>query len=370
MSDPQSIRIAIVYPGDLEARLAATADNNRFTPLFHELAARGGVIAEPVVYHPDFADAVYQQLLQVDGVLVWVNPIQDGHDRAVVLDALLKKVAGAGVFVSTHPDIILKMGTKEVLYQTRHMGWGSSDTQLYNTLEELRRELPLLLATGQVRVLKQNRGHSGGGVWKIQAVEPVAFANPALVAEASVRVRHAERGSIEQVMSFSDFLVICETYFAGAGKMINQVYQPRLPEGMIRCYLVHNQVAGFGHQAINALYPAPEGGSPADSPQPGPRLYHPPDLPAFQALKRQLEQEWVPELQSLLGIPTVQLPILWDADFLLGTKQGSGDTYVLCEINVSSVAPYPDSATSVIAEAVIERTRLAKELRQASTENL
>ena len=27
--------------------------------------------------------------------------------------------------------------------------------------------------------------------------------------------------------------------------MIDQVYQPRLPEGMIRCYLVHGTVEGF-----------------------------------------------------------------------------------------------------------------------------
>jgi hypothetical protein len=135
---------------------------------------------------------------------------------------------------------------------------------------------------------------------------------------------------------------------------------------MIRCYLVQGQVAGFGHQAINALYPTPEGGSPADAPQPGPRLYHPPDLPAFQALKRQLEGEWVPELQTLLGIPTEQLPILWDADFLLGPKQGEADTYVLCEINVSSVAPYPDSATPFIAQAVLARTRLAKQGRTST----
>ena len=37
------------------------------------------------------------------------------------------------------------------------------------------------------------------------------------------------------------------------------------------------------------------------------------------------------------------LPVLWDADFLYGPRTASGDdTYVLCEINVSSVIPFPD----------------------------
>jgi hypothetical protein len=70
MQHPQTVRVAIVYPGDAAARQAATAENNRFAPLFAALTALG-VGAEPAVYHPDFSEAVYQQLLQVDGVLVW-----------------------------------------------------------------------------------------------------------------------------------------------------------------------------------------------------------------------------------------------------------------------------------------------------------
>jgi len=47
-------------------------------------------------------------------VLVWVNPIEQGLDRSR-LDPLLRDVAATGVFVSAHPDVILRMGTKEVL---------------------------------------------------------------------------------------------------------------------------------------------------------------------------------------------------------------------------------------------------------------
>jgi len=357
------IKIAIVYPGDYETRKNATPDNNRFAPLFQAFHQMG-VKAEPVVYHPDFADEVYQQLLQVDGVLVWVNPIQDGHDRTV-LDAMLRKVADAGIFVSTHPDIILKIGTKEVLHQTKHMGWGC-DIHLYKTLDELRQQLPLHLGRGQARVLKQNRGHSGGGVWKIEAIPQVnADGTPStdelFLPKLPVRVRHAERGSVDQIMTLDDFIEQCQPYFEGEGQMIDQAYQPRLSEGMIRCYLVHDKVAGFGHQAINALYPTING----EVIQPGPRLYHPPDLPEFQRLKHILEQEWVPQLQALFHIPTENLPIIWDTDFLLGEKDAHGnDTYVLCEINVSSVAPYPDSATPIIAQATLLRAQSAKANRK------
>ena len=47
--------------------------------------------------------------------MVWVDPIVNGRDRTV-LDGLLRDVADRGVFVSAHPDVILKMGTKDVLF--------------------------------------------------------------------------------------------------------------------------------------------------------------------------------------------------------------------------------------------------------------
>ena len=75
--------------------------------------------------------AVRDQLLGLDGVLVWVNPIEQGLDRSK-LDPLLREVADAGVWVSAHPDVILKMATKQVLVDTKQMSWGT-DTKLYRT---------------------------------------------------------------------------------------------------------------------------------------------------------------------------------------------------------------------------------------------
>jgi hypothetical protein len=115
---------------------------------------------------------VRHQLSQVDGVLVWVNPIEGGKDRHI-LDDMLRDVASSGVFVSTHPDVILKMGTKEVLYQTRDMEWGG-DIHLYKNLQELRQQLPVRLANGSSRVLKQKRGNGGNGVWGVELVDGIA----------------------------------------------------------------------------------------------------------------------------------------------------------------------------------------------------
>ncbi len=358
MADEQCGKVAILYPGDYEARKNATPGNNRLASVFQALANLG-MHADPAVYNDEFCEEVRQQLMRVDAVLVWMNPIQDGRDRSI-LDSMLFEIADAGVYVSAHPDTILKMGTKEVLYRTRDMGWGC-DTQLYSSMEQIRRELPIRLASGKAQVLKQYRGNGGNGVWKVELVNGDSFQQ----SETIVRVRHAKRGSIEETITLKEFFTKCETYFSKHGRMIDQAYQERLPEGMVRCYLVHDKIVGFGHQAVNALFPTPPGSPPSEAPQPGPRLYHPPTMPEFQALKQKVEQEWAPEMQRLLDITINSLPILWDCDFLFGPKKISGeDTYVLCEINVSSVAPFPESVPPYIAEATLSRIQAARQRSQ------
>jgi hypothetical protein len=341
--DTKPLKVAIVWRGDAEARQAATPQNNRFYRIFEELAA-AGIHAEPAVYDEAFADNVREQLLTADGVLVWVDPIHQGKTRQA-LDPLLREVAARGPWVSAHPDVILKMGVKEVLYRTRHLGWGA-DTQLYRTPGAFFGEFPARLRSSGPRVLKQNRGNGGQGVWKVE-----------LLSEGSdtVRALHAQRGSVSEQLPLREFMARCEPYFGWGGCLIDQPFQPRLPEGMIRCYMAANEVAGYGHQLIKALVEAP-----GEADQPGPRIMHHADAPQFQDLRARMEGEWVPAMQRLLDIDTARLPALWDADFLYGPRTDDGaDSYVLCEINVSAVAPFPESAAprtaQVAANAILSR---------------
>ena len=145
--------VGILSRGDPEGQSVAL--EGRLHRIFEAIGALG-VAVEPIVFSEGMAEQVRRQLLSLDGVLVWVDPIVRGLDRAL-LDGLLRDVAAAGVFVSAHPDVILKMGTKEVLVQTRDMEWGT-DTQLYRTVDELSQRLPVLLRSGP-RVLKQLRGN-------------------------------------------------------------------------------------------------------------------------------------------------------------------------------------------------------------------
>src|SRR5215510_173673 len=248
-------RIAILWRGDEAARRSAKPDTSRFKAVFAALAD-AGVDAEPVVYEDDVLDAVRAQLATVDGVLVWVNPIHAGRNRAN-LDALLREVAARGVWVSAHPDVILKMGTKEVLHRTRTMSWGC-DTALYRTADAMRAELPARLAAGP-RVIKRNRGNGGQGVCKVEtlATQPASPRNRPMV-----RVLDATKD-----LALDDFFERCIEHFKD-GCVIDQPFQARLSEGVLRCYMAGDRCAGFGHQKVKALVDAPAARAEA-----GPRLY-------------------------------------------------------------------------------------------------
>jgi hypothetical protein len=271
----------------------------------------------------------------------------------------LRDVASQGIWVSAHPDIILKMGVKEVLHRTKSLGWGT-ETHLYRTAQTFREEFPPRLLSAGPRVLKQNRGNAGQGVWKVERVSPTASEG------AIVRVLQAARGSVPEDMPLGDFMRRCEAYFAAEGCIVDQPFQPRLPDGMIRCYMSADKVVGFGHQLVKALIAPPTEGPDSKGAQPGPRIMHPASAMAFQALRTKMESEWTPQMMQLLDIDVESLPVIWDADFLFGPRSASGeDTYVLCEINVSSVFPFPEQAPVEIARCALARL-LSRPARHAA----
>ncbi|SAL01239.1 hypothetical protein AWB81_06007 [Caballeronia arationis] len=346
MARTEAASVAVLWRGDREARESSSPLNNRLYRIFEELAAIG-IHAEPAVYSDEMVGEVREQLLNVDGVLVWVDPIHDGQTRAI-LDEMLRDVASRGPWVSAHPDVISKMGVKEVLYRTKHLGWGT-DTHLYPDKSAFQAEFPSLLESSGPRVIKQDRGNGGQGVWKVEQV--CGSGESALV-----RVLHARRGSAPEEMALGDFMARCEAYFVTNGCIVDQPFQPRLPDGMIRCYMGAEKVVGFGHQLIKALMPPPPEGPDSDAAQPGPRIMHAASAKRFQVLKDKMELGWTPQMMDALNVELESLPIIWDADFLYGPRTQSGeDTYVLCEINVSSVFAIPEQAPAAIARLVRER---------------
>lgn len=335
-------KVAVVWRGDQGDRAQARAETSRLKAIFDALAALG-ISAEPAVFVEAAAEDLRAQLLGMDGVLVWVDPISTTTgERRGVLDGILREATAAGVMVSAHPDVIDQMGVKAVLYRTRDLGWGC-DTHFYETRADFEAGFPGVLASGS-RVLKQNRGNGGIGVWRVEGLSG-----------AKVRVLEARRDSTAQTIPLETFMDERGGDLETAGGLIDQPFQARHLDGMIRCYMAGGRVAGFGHQMVRAL------ARPQDGPA-SPRLYSGPEDARFQRLRTSMETDWTPGLVRRLGLRTGDLPVIWDADFLLGPRGADGeDSYVLCEINASSVFPIPEEAPAAIAALTLRRLRARRD---------
>ena len=335
MDGSGNARVALVWRGDAEARARGRAETGRFAPLFAALAA-AGFAPEPCIYDEALEAEVRAQLAGCAAALVWVNPLQSGLTRRDGLNAILRDVAAAGVVVSAHPDVIDRMGVKAVLWRTRDLGW-SGEARFYAEPHELARGLAASLTHGP-RVLKQNRGSDGVGVWKVELAD-----------DGLVRVQEAARDAAPLTLRLDAFVLERLSEFDAAGGFVDQAWQPRLPEGMIRAYMSGDRLVGFGHHLVRAL-------APPDAGPGGPRLYSGASDPRFQRLRALMERTWTPGLARILEIDPDHLPVVWDADFLLGPRGEDGqDSYVLCEINVSSVYPYPEEAPDEIARTLRSR---------------
>jgi hypothetical protein len=338
MATPQKLKVAIVWRGNPAKPVARVPENSRLYPIALALEARDFAV-EPIVYDETASGKVRDRLSACDGVLVWIDPLSDGKDRSD-LDSILRHVAANGVWVGSHPDIILRMGTKEVLYHTREVGWGA-DTHLYETFERFQREFPARLRASGTRVLKRYRGNGGQGVWKVTS----------LSGDGVSLQQATDRDGKTSEATLGEFLASCEPYFAGEGRLIDQPFQARIVEGMVRCYFCADEVIGFARQYASGH----SEGSPDPNTfgLPAAKTMYPPSEAQFARLRRNLDHEWIPSMMSTLALDRARMPALWDADFLFGPKTADGeDAYVLCEINASCITPFPPEAPAKIADHI------------------
>jgi hypothetical protein len=316
----------LLYGTDVAPRNAATEEKYRL--LVEKMFERQWEV-RTLTYHDSGRNALHRDARDCDAVLVWINPTEPQLDRTA-LDAFLRELAADRVLVSAHPETILRIGTKEVLVATQSLSW-SVDTVAHRSPAEFRAQFPARIRRDGTRVLKQYRGHSGQGVWKITARAADTF-----------ELRSASRAEPpRELEEHALFAFFDAEVFARGSYLVDQQWVATMDHGMVRAYLCGTKVAGFGYQEIVALYPT----APKDDftrQQPSRRHYYTENCFLFQRLRARLEQEWIPGLQRISAMRPDEFPLLWDADFFFGN--GHGSEFLLCEINASCVSPFPESA--------------------------
>jgi hypothetical protein len=331
--------IALVLYGDSNSTRNALVDDG--FKLIADALIEVGLNVESVLYHPSNAKKIQDRLESFAAVMSWVEP----RDRVVRgeenlnYDEVLTNLSNKGVLVSTHPEVILKIGTKRVLHTTKEMDWGS-DIELYLDYEDFEGQFMASLEKTGVRVLKQYRGSSGSGIFKIERMDSDSM--------SVTQVAGNERRLLTNAEFFSDF----KKYFENGGLLINQQWCDGIMNGMVRAFITGRKVSGFGYQEAVALTPRWE--NPDEVRPTSRRFYFTEDCGLFQDLRKIMEEKWLPQLQKIHGISDDMMPLLWDIDLFINdvNTTNTEKKYTLCEMNVSGISPFPPSCAGHIAKAL------------------
>ena len=331
--------IALILYGDSNSTRNAFTDDN-FKGLAESLT-ESGFNVESVLYHHSKAKQFQTELERFTAVLSWVNPKErtERSEDNLDLDDVLLSLSGKGVYVSTHPEIILKIGTKKVLYSTRNMDWGG-DTEIYTDYDDFEKRFLNSLNTSSARILKQYRGESGRGIFKVSLDTE----------HKNICVVPATSGNEERVFSKDEFFNEFKKYFDNGNGLVNQQWAESITNGMVRCYITGTKVSGFGYQESVALCPNTDISESKVRPT-SKRFYFSEDCGLFQDLRKIMETKWIPQLQDIHSISDEAMPLLWDIDLFINdvNTTKTEEKYTLCEINVSCVSPFPPSCVNYIA---------------------
>ena len=111
------------------------------------------------------AEALLKKYLDtMHGIIVRVNPAEYAGVTRSRLEALLMAQKKRGAVVMSTPDVQRSMGAKDALCRISGLRCGLVDTLAYYSAEELDAGFRMSMAF-QPRVVKQNRGSQGEGIW-------------------------------------------------------------------------------------------------------------------------------------------------------------------------------------------------------------
>merc|ERR1719428_1903908 len=114
-------------------------------------------------------DKFFQLLRNFSAIIVRCNPGQikaDGGDQGK-FDNGMRELRKLGIQVWPSPDVMEFMGAKDALCKVANMNIGLEDTLAYYSEEEFAACFKKTMAF-QPRVIKQNRGSAGEGIWIIK----------------------------------------------------------------------------------------------------------------------------------------------------------------------------------------------------------
>lgn len=254
-----------------------------------------------------------------------INPGNLQHEEEYF--AMLRELCQAGVIGMPHPDAMISYGSKDVLSKLTTTNLVPDDTFAYYTIEAFKTQFPTSLALTE-RVLKQNRGSTGEGIWRVKLVEPLAEGITEVPLDAQIKCTEAKDNHVEY-WQLGDFMTFCEQYITGTnGMLIDMRFLPRITEGEIRLFMLRDH-------PVHVVHKKPAATEDAFSATLFSGAQYRYDKPEdWQELVQNFLKQ-LPQVTNLLG--NYDLPLIWTADFMLDTNEVGEDCYILGEMNCSCV---------------------------------
>merc|ERR1712159_930537 len=302
-------------------------------------------------------DKFFEVMKKFDAIIVRCNPgqINDDGGSQQKFDDSMREMRKLGIQVWPSPNEMEKMGAKDALCKVAKMNIGLEDTLAYYDEAEFAAGFKKTMKF-QPRVIKQNRGSTGEGIWiiKLKSGEycssfgEASCADDELLDMVEANDNHAEEHTVAE---FIEFCVNGRTdksgtwtskgtgkYLEGGkeagGQLVDQRFCPRIVEGELR----YNQI-GDGLVGIIHKKPA-EGGISAVGGTGSIYTYYGPDEPKFKTLTDNFLSKDLPFVMPALGLESEPLPLWWTTDFILSSPEGTPtdeEKWIVGEFNCSCV---------------------------------
>jgi len=316
-----------------------------------------GMSCQLVHYLHQEHDKFFELMSKFDAIIVRCNPGQikeDGGDQQKFDDAM-RELRKKGIQVWPSPDVMEKMGAKDALTKVATMNIGLPDTLSYYTEDAFKEGFKKCMAF-QPRVVKQNRGSAGEGIWIIKlksgnycgAYGERSVEDDEVLELMEANDNHAETHTVGEFIEFcingrtdksgtwtskgtGKYL---EGGFEAGGMLVDQRFCPRIVEGELRYNLIGPELVGIIHKK-----PA-DGGISAVGGTGSFYTYYGPDEKLFKNLTDGFLNGDLNAIMPALGLEEEPIPLWWTADFINSSPEGTkpeDEKWIVGEFNCSCV---------------------------------
>ena len=316
-----------------------------------------GMSCQPIHYLHEEHDKFFAICAKFDALIVRCNPGQIGQDGGsqAKFDDAVRALQKKGIQAWPSPDVMEFMGAKDALTKIAHLNIGLEDTLTYYDEAAFIEGFKKTMAF-QPRVIKQNRGSAGEGIWIIKLKEgnycstfgERSCEDSEVLSLMEANDNHAEEHTVAE---FIEWCINGRTGVSGewtskgqgkyleggkaaGGQLVDQRFCPRIVEGELRYNMIGPKLVGIIHKKPK------EGGISAVGGTGSIYTYYGPDEPLFANLTQKFLTDDIDKVMPALGLPNEPIPLWWTGDFILASPEGTPsaeEKWIIGEFNCSCV---------------------------------